>query len=195
MSRGLYTDESMRGMIPTDGHNTKGSSYTEHFDAKPYALTLDQSMEAKSIRTRDGRQSIDEELDDSPSLTSSTRKFTVPLSAIEDSLFADLQNDEQPEKPVVRKSSKKLKSVEKSSSCKASQVGVVQIIPCIANTVAGIGYDVLHWQELPDELVGGDSFSKKFRFTFCRDDRPFYLGFLVSLILITILTLKFVRTK
>ena len=74
-------------------------------------------------------------------------------------------------------------------------VGPGDIIPCVANTVVGISYDIYYWGELPKDVVGGKSFDKKFKYVFCRDSRPFYLAFLVLALLCIICIIKLVQKR
>ena len=80
---------------------------------------------------------------------------------------------------------KKTDDENNEGSCAMNTVAVMDIYPCVANTLKGIVYDFQHWKELP---VAKDTTGEKLKYTFSRDDRPFYiLVFIVSLLLIILL--------
>ena len=64
------------------------------------------------------------------------------------------------------------------------------MLPCIWNSLMGIGYDLKHWDELPPPSSPG-----KLSFVFMRDDRPFYMSLLVIAILLAVVFIQWLMGR
>jgi len=187
-----------RGLQQSVVGGSAGGSFTEHFQGNPYALNLEVQPGNNLITTYDARQSLNDfkgvSFSEIPKAS-----FVVPLEQIEasllptnptpinDNFITQLASAEEETTPKERQRKKK--------SIKKCGFDAEDIIPCVGTTVAGVGYDIYYWNELPKDIVGGKSFHKKFKYVFCRDKRPFYLTFLVLALLCVVAIITIFRNR